>query len=117
MFLGKYLKQLDVPKDQVVAIGDIGKVAYYSGARILDLVGLVSPQVFKYYLDGTGIAGVIQGERPDYVLVHQAYLPKTSTEKDQQFKSWFKEYYQLIINGAGEQVESGYCMYRKRAIQ
>ncbi len=34
---------------QVLAAGDIGALGYASGARMLDLVGLVSPQVVPYY--------------------------------------------------------------------
>lgn len=34
---------------QVLAAGDIGALGYASGARMLDLVGLVSPQIVRYY--------------------------------------------------------------------
>ena len=35
--------------DEVLAASDIGALGYYTGARILDLLGLVSPEVSRYY--------------------------------------------------------------------
>jgi hypothetical protein len=47
-----------------VGVGGIGQVGYYSGERILDFVGLVSPRALDYYRDGSGRLGVLMGERP-----------------------------------------------------
>lgn len=46
--LGVRLRQRLEPQ-QVLAAGDIGALGFASGARMLDLVGLVSPQVVGYY--------------------------------------------------------------------
>ncbi|MGH2620063.1 MAG: hypothetical protein ACRDHG_05765, partial [Anaerolineales bacterium] len=35
--------------DQVLAASDIGALGYYTGGRILDLLGLVSPEASRYY--------------------------------------------------------------------
>ena len=36
-----------LPQDAVVATHDIGAIAYYSGRRVVDMVGLVSPEMIK----------------------------------------------------------------------
>jgi hypothetical protein len=38
-----------IAPDEVLAAGDVGALGYYSGARILDTVGLISPQSVAYY--------------------------------------------------------------------
>ena len=37
-----------LPKDVVVATHDVGALAYYSGRRIVDMVGLISPEMIDY---------------------------------------------------------------------
>ncbi|GAB4476486.1 MAG: hypothetical protein Kow00124_18640 [Anaerolineae bacterium] len=71
-----------VEPDTVIAAGDIGAVGWYSGARILDTLGLVSPQSTAYYpLPASMIAGMayavapdlILEERPDYLIILEIY--------------------------------------------
>jgi hypothetical protein len=71
-----------VDDETVIAAGDIGAVGWYSGARILDTLGLVSPQSVEYYpLDPslyatTGYAvppDLIFDERPDYIVILETY--------------------------------------------
>lgn len=113
ILLGKYIKSLNIGSNEIVAIGDIGKVSYYSGAKIMDTVGLVSPQVFKYYRNKTGLRGVIKGEMPDYVLVHKSYL-QAYTDEEREYLKWFYENYEFLINSQGLKVEEIYCAYKKR---
>jgi hypothetical protein len=65
----------------VVAAGDVGALGYYSGARILDTVGLMLPEASRYYpLDPaiyvTNYAippQLILDQRPDYVVLLEIY--------------------------------------------
>jgi hypothetical protein len=54
----------EISAETVVAAGDVGALGYYSGARILDTVGLISPEATSYYpLD------------PDFYLISYAIPP------------------------------------------
>ncbi len=77
----------------VVAAGDIGAVGWYSGARILDTLGLVSPESTAYYpIDPTLLAGMpyaiapdlIMDRLPDYVVAPEVYL-RNGLLKDPRF--------------------------------
>jgi hypothetical protein len=64
-----------------LAAGDVGVLGFYSGARILDTVGLNSPQSTSYYpLDPAFYVinyaippDLILDEKPDYVVILEVY--------------------------------------------
>lgn len=65
----------------IVAAGDVGALGYYSGARILDTVGLMSPEATAYYpLDPALYVinyaippDLILDKQPDYVVLLEVY--------------------------------------------
>lgn len=50
-----------------VALGEVGFVGYFSGARIVDLVGLVQPEALKVRRE-SGLIGVFEHYRPDLLV-------------------------------------------------
>lgn len=85
----------------VLAASDIGVLGYYTPARILDTVGLISTQALQYYpLDpkiyeiNYAIAPeLILAELPDYIVILEIY-GRSGLLKDPRFV----EKYQLIDN-------------------
>jgi 4-amino-4-deoxy-L-arabinose transferase-like glycosyltransferase len=67
--------------DSVLAAGDVGVLGYRTGARILDLVGLNSPQVKRYYpldpamyvINYAVSPDLIMDELPDAVVILEVY--------------------------------------------
>ncbi len=70
----------------VLAAGDVGALGYFTPARILDTVGLNSPQSLKYYpIDPSLYANnyavpseLILGEKPDWVVLLDVAIRKTA---------------------------------------
>ena len=70
-----------IQSDQVLAAGDIGALGYYTGARILDTVGLISPEANRYYpLPASYYAinyaippRLIVEQRPEFLVLLEAY--------------------------------------------
>ncbi len=70
-----------IREEQTLAAGDIGVLGYYTGARILDTVGLISPEseVFyplpaELYITNYAIPpDLIHHEKPDYVVLLEVY--------------------------------------------
>ncbi len=70
---------------QTIAAGDIGVLGYATGARILDTLGLVSPEASRYYpLPSDAYVGnfaiapaLIAAAHPDYVVILEVYGRKT----------------------------------------
>jgi hypothetical protein len=65
----------------VVAAGDVGALGYYSDARILDTVGLISPEATAYYPIDPALYVItyaipprlILDAQPDYVVLLEVY--------------------------------------------
>ena len=71
----------EIGPNTVVAAGDIGALGYFSNAKILDTLGLVSPQVTAYYplprdqlvINYAISADLIADLQPDYVVFLEVY--------------------------------------------
>ncbi len=83
--IGEELRtQYGVTPETLVASGDIGAIGYYSRARILDTVGLVTPEIGHYYpfddsllAEGANYAvppAIILDYRPAYVVMMKGYI-------------------------------------------
>ncbi len=87
-----------VKKNTVIAAGDIGALGWYSGARILDTLGLISPQATRYYpLDPSMLAtapyavapDLIIEQKPDYIVILETY-GRNSLMKDPRFVKMYR---------------------------
>jgi len=83
----------------LVAAGDVGALGYYTGARILDTVGLMSPEASGYYplkpelytITYAVPAQLILDRRPAYVVLLEVYGRK-GLFKDPAFLSQYSLY-------------------------
>jgi hypothetical protein len=74
--------------EAVLAVNDIGAVKYYLPNRVLDLVGIASPEIHGYVKTAVagggsrrgGILGFLAAQRPDYLLVFPDWLPGLQEE-------------------------------------
>ena len=81
----------------LIAAGDVGVIGYYTGAKILDTVGLNSPQSLDYYpLDSTYYVinyaippDLIWDYQPDYVIILEVY-GRNGLLIDPRFTSGYK---------------------------
>jgi len=93
------MRAKDISPDTLIAAGDIGVIGYVSNARILDTVGLISPESIPYYpLDPSAYVinyaiptQLILDQQPDYVIVLEVYVRRTLLESPK-----FREQYQLL---------------------
>jgi arabinofuranosyltransferase len=89
----------ELDEGDVIAAGDIGALGYYTGAHILDTVGLVSPITLEYFPIPASLYSInyavppklILDEEPDYVVILEAY-GREGLLRDQTFS----REYQLI---------------------
>ena len=91
--------QPSLDSQTVVAASEIGALGYYCGCRILDTVGLVSPQALSYYPLNIGElpslnavpAQLIHDADPDYLVSLEIFLRPTVLQDP-----WFRHNYHLL---------------------
>jgi hypothetical protein len=91
--VGRELEPRLTPETRVAA-GDVGALGYYADARILDTVGLMSPEAVAYYPLDPALYVVsyavapqlILDQQPDYVVLLEVY-GREGLFKDPRFLS------------------------------
>lgn len=87
VYLGNWAKE-NTQEDSVIALNDIGAIAYISQREIIDTIGLVSPDVLKV------VGGLSKEEReeplwnylkekkPDYLIIMPSWYPEISQKQE-----------------------------------
>jgi hypothetical protein len=74
--LGRWV-DAHLPESSVLAVNDIGAIAYFSRRPVVDLMGLVTPEIIPYRRQGeTGVMRYVARRCPDYVIVFPAWFPR-----------------------------------------
>ncbi len=78
--VGKWIDQ-NLPRDAVIAVNDVGAIAYFSHREVLDTVGLISPEVLTYRRQGqtadVAMFSLLEAERPDYAVLFPDWYPRS----------------------------------------
>lgn len=107
-----------ITPDTRIAAGDIGVIGYLSGARILDTVGLVSPEAVGYYplpdeayaFPYTVSTDLILDQQPDYAILLEVYTRNT-LQRSEAFAQVYEVYRRWPTNIYGSE---GLLVYKKK---
>jgi arabinofuranosyltransferase len=77
-----YWVAANVPRHGRVALNDIGAIGYISRRRVIDLMGLVTPEIIPYRREGeSGVLRFVGEQCPDYVIVFPAWFPDMTARR------------------------------------
>jgi hypothetical protein len=80
--LGRWVDRT-LPKDARLALNDVGAIAYFSRREVVDLMGLVTPEIIQHRRDGeAGVLRFLDRQCPDYLIIFPAWFPAISTMTD-----------------------------------
>lgn len=74
--LGRWVDR-ELPKTARIAVNDIGAIAYFSRREVIDLIGLVTPEILPYKRRGDpGVIEYVRETCPDYLIVFPTWFPE-----------------------------------------
>jgi hypothetical protein len=80
--LGRWV-DAHLPRTATVAVNDIGAIAYVSRRPVLDLMGLVTPEILPYRREGeAGVLRFITERCPDAVIIFPTWFPAIAARRD-----------------------------------
>jgi len=80
--LGHWVAANTAPRARL-ALNDIGAIAYLSRREIVDLMGLVTPEILPYRRQGEdGVIRFVSQVCPDYVIIFPAWFPRLAARAD-----------------------------------
>jgi hypothetical protein len=72
-----------LPADARLALNDIGAIAWVSRRHVIDLMGLVTPEIRPYRRQGeAGVTRFVEETCPDYVVVFPAWFPSLTSRRE-----------------------------------
>lgn len=74
-------------KDDLVAAHDIGALGYFTQRRLLDLAGLVSPEVIPFIRDEERLGDFITSEGADHLVTFPDWYPRLVQEGDRIYET------------------------------
>jgi arabinofuranosyltransferase len=66
----------NTPPDAVIAAHDIGAVGYFTERRLLDLAGLISPEVIPFIRDESRLYAYVREQGASYLVTFPSWYPK-----------------------------------------
>ena len=67
---------VNTPPNAIIGAHDIGALGYFGNRRILDLAGLVSPDVIPFIRDENALAVYLNGHGANYLLTFPGWYPQ-----------------------------------------
>ncbi len=69
----------NIEPDALVAAHDIGALGYFGNHKLIDLAGLVSPDVLPFIRDEDRLAGYLDEQKASYLVTFPGWYPKLVT--------------------------------------
>jgi hypothetical protein len=77
--------QQNVPPDAVLAVHDIGALGYYVPNPLIDLAGLITPEVIPFIRDETRLVEYLDSSAAEYLIVFPGLYPQLTSQRKPAF--------------------------------
>jgi arabinofuranosyltransferase len=80
--LGRWVAE-HTPPDTLIALNDVGALAYFGERRVIDLVGLATPEILPYRRQSAaGVLRYLERRCPEYLVIFPAWFPDLAARDD-----------------------------------
>ncbi|MGZ9234547.1 MAG: hypothetical protein ACXW4E_03410, partial [Anaerolineales bacterium] len=80
----KWVKQ-NLPPESVLAVHDIGALGYYVQNPLIDLAGLITPEVVPFIRDETRLVEYLDSSAAEYLIVFPGLYPHITSQRTPTF--------------------------------
>jgi hypothetical protein len=77
----------NTPPDALIASHDIGALGYFAGRNLIDLAGLISPEVVPFIRDENQLAGYLDQRSPGWLVTFPGWYPQITRDRQPVFTS------------------------------
>ena len=98
--VAKWINQ-NTPTDALIAAHDIGALGYFSNRKLLDLAGLVNPEVIPFIRDEAALRRYLDDKGADYLVTFPSWYPSLIQGK----KKIYQTNSQISLLQGGENLE------------
>ena len=70
---------MNIPEEAIIAAHDIGALGYFGNHRIVDLAGLISPEVIPFLRDEVHLAEFLDAQNVNYLITFPDWYPLLSS--------------------------------------
>lgn len=95
--IGQWVED-NLPEDAILAINDVGAIKYFSQREIIDVTGLLTPDVIPYTRAGRKLDFLRQAA-PDYLIVYDSWFPEARQWEGFQWVRDFQLDHNTIAGG------------------
>jgi hypothetical protein len=74
-------------QDALIAAHDIGALGFYGKRQILDLAGLISPEVIPIIRDEQGLEAFLVIRQADYLMTFPGWYPQLTQDRKQVYST------------------------------
>jgi len=78
---------IETPSDSLIAAHDIGAIGYFSQRKLLDLAGLISPEVISIIRDEPSLAKYLDEKGADYLVTFPDWYPELTAKAELVFQT------------------------------
>jgi hypothetical protein len=79
--------EANTPSQARIAAHDIGALGFFSHRELLDLAGLVSPEVIPFIRDESRLAGYLDAYQADYLVTFPSWYPRLVLRAEQVYQT------------------------------
>ena len=77
----------NIPSEAPLAVHDIGALGFYVKNPIVDMAGLVTPEVIPFIRDETRLAGYLDSNAVAYLITFPSFYPELTSERESVFRA------------------------------
>jgi len=85
----KWVEQ-NLPSDARLAVHDIGALGFYVQNPLIDMAGLITPEVVPFIRDEARLAEYLDSNSVDYLITFPSFYPQLTSQRESLFEAGFK---------------------------